>query len=133
MFGKSYRTPNPEEPSTNILNQPGINPLSDTDEENVIAENKSEVKPSFVSQKEQKIEVSDLDTPEVVNNVEKISRIVAPYFIALIGLSLYRDNFLIGTILIATGLVSLFKVSTKDVATFFTWVKGFLGFGENQP
>lgn len=133
MFGKSYRTPKPEEPSeTTILNQSSSNPLSDPDEENMMAENKPEVQ-SFTSQNEQKIEGSDSDKPELVNNVEKISRIVAPYFIALIGLSLYGENFLIGTILIATGIVSLFKVSTKDVATFLTWVKGFLGFGENQP
>ncbi len=130
MFGKSYRTPKPEEPSeTTILNQSS----SDTDEQNLMAENKPDVQPSFVSQNKQKIEASDSDKPELVNNVEKISRIVAPYFIALIGLSLYGENFLIGTILIATGIVSLFKVSTKDVATFLTWVKGFLGFGENQP
>lgn len=130
MFGKSYRTPKPEEPSeTTILNQSS----SDTDEQNLMAENKPDVQPSFVSQNKQKIEASDSDNPEVVNNVEKISRIVAPYFIALIGLSLYGENFLIGTILIATGIVSLFKVSTKDVATFLTWVKGFLGFGDNQP
>lgn len=130
MFGKSYRTPKPEEPSeTTILNQSS----SDPDEPNLMAENKPDVQPSFVSQNKQKIEASDSDNPEVVNNVEKISRIVAPYFIALIGLSLYGENFLIGTILIGTGIVSLFKVSTKDVATFLTWVKGFLGFGENQP
>jgi len=31
---------------------------------------------------------------ELVNNVEKISRIVSPYFIVVVGLSLYDDNFL---------------------------------------
>lgn len=63
---------------------------------------------------------------ELVNTVEKISRIVSPYFIVIVGLTLYENNFLFGTILIATGILSLLKVSARDVATFFEWLKTFL-------
>jgi hypothetical protein len=65
---------------------------------------------------------------ELVSTIEKISRIVSPYFVVVVGLALYDSNFLIGTILILVGILSLLKVSTKDVATFFEWIKNFLGF-----
>lgn len=64
---------------------------------------------------------------ELVSTVEKISRIVSPYFIAIVGLALYEDNFLIGTILILVGILSLLKVSTQDVGNFLEWLKNFLG------
>lgn len=64
---------------------------------------------------------------ELVNSVEKISRIVSPYFVVLVGLALYKNNFLIGGILIIVGILSLFKVSTKDIAVFFEWIKNFFG------
>ena len=64
---------------------------------------------------------------ELVSTVERISRIVSPYFIALIGLALYENNFLIGTILIVVGILSLLKVSTNDVGNFLEWLKKFLG------
>ncbi|MGV2830235.1 hypothetical protein [Myxosarcina sp. GI1(2024)] len=70
---------------------------------------------------------------ELVNTVEKISRIVSPYFIVIVGLTLYENNFLFGTILIATGILSLLKVSARDVATFFEWLKTFFGFDHTQP
>ena len=66
---------------------------------------------------------------ELVYTAEKISRIVSPYFIAIVGLSLYENNFLIGTILIVVGILSLLKVSTKDVGEFLEWLKNFLGLG----
>lgn len=65
---------------------------------------------------------------ELVNTVEKISRIVSPYFVVIVGLALYKNNFLIGGILIIVGILSLFRVSTKDVAAFFDGVKNFFGF-----
>ncbi len=68
-----------------------------------------------------------VDEPELVSNVERISRIVSPYFIAIVGLSLYENNFLIGTILIVLGILSLLKVSTNDVGNFLEWLKNFLG------
>jgi hypothetical protein len=67
---------------------------------------------------------------ELVSTVEKISRIASPYFIAVVGLSLYEKNFLIGTILIVVGILSLLKVSTKDVGDFLEWLKKFLGLGK---
>lgn len=67
---------------------------------------------------------------ELVNNVEKISRIISPYFIVVVGLSLYDDNFLIGGILIILGILSLFKVSLQDVSQAFNSVKNFLGLGD---
>ncbi len=64
---------------------------------------------------------------ELVSTVERISRIVSPYFIAIVGLALYDNNFLIGTILIIVGILSLLKVSTNDVGNFLEWLKKFLG------
>lgn len=64
---------------------------------------------------------------ELVSTVEKVSRIVSPYFIAIVGLALYENNFLIGTILIVLGILSLLKVSTNDVGNFLEWLKSFLG------
>ena len=72
------------------------------------------------------------ESSELVTSVEKISRIVSPYFIAIVGLSLYRENFFLGTILISVGILSLLKVSAKDVAAFLEWLKDFLGFGEDE-
>jgi hypothetical protein len=70
------------------------------------------------------------DQNELVSTVEKISRIVSPYFVAVVGLSIYENNFLIGTILIVVGILSLLKVSTKDVGDFLEWFKNFLGLGK---
>jgi hypothetical protein len=74
----------------------------------------------------------ETENSELVNNVEKISRIVSPYFIAIAGLSLYKENFFLGTILITVGILSLLKVSAKDVAAFLEWLKNFLGFGDEE-
>lgn len=133
MFGKSYRESQSEEtPETTILNPLSANSPMDSDGGfNPVTEPTSQPP---MSQKESKIEISESDTPESVNNVEKVSRIVTPYFIALIGLALYKEgNILIGTILIGVGLLSLLKVSTKDLGAVFQWIKGFLGFDDNQP
>ena len=71
----------------------------------------------------------DLEKAQLVGTVEKISRIISPYFIVIVGWSLYEKNFLIGTILIIIGILSLLKVSARDVAVFFEWLKSFLGIG----
>ncbi|MGL5806170.1 MAG: hypothetical protein ACRC2R_13620 [Xenococcaceae cyanobacterium] len=71
--------------------------------------------------------VEELEQPEVINIVEKISRIVSPYFIVIVGLSLYQNNFFIGTILILVGIFSLLKISSQDVARFLEWAKNFVG------
>jgi hypothetical protein len=62
-----------------------------------------------------------------VSNVEKISTILSPYFIVIVGLTLYENNFLIGTLLIVLGILSLLKVSYQDVGKFFQWLKKIFG------
>ncbi|MEA5508729.1 hypothetical protein VB715_03025 [Crocosphaera sp. UHCC 0190] len=66
---------------------------------------------------------SELDNPEVVNVVEKISGIVSPYFIVVVGLVLYEDNFWLGLLLITVGILSLLKISWGDITGFFREIK----------
>ena len=66
---------------------------------------------------------SNLEKSEVINTVEKISTIISPYFIALIGLLLYKDNFLFGTTLIAVGIFSLLKISLNDMEQWVEKIK----------
>jgi hypothetical protein len=68
----------------------------------------------------------DEDQPQLVKLVEKISAILSPYFIVIVGLYLYDNNFLFGSILILLGILSLLKVSYKDVQRWIEQVKGFL-------
>ena len=68
---------------------------------------------------------------ELVNTVEKISHIVSPYFVVIVGLALCENNFVIGTILILVGILYLLKVSIKDLANFLEWLKNFLGFSNS--
>lgn len=63
--------------------------------------------------------------PEVVNVVEKISGILSPYFIVLVGLFLYDNNFLIGTLLIFVGIFSLLKLSWKDITLVLDKIQSF--------
>ncbi|MEB3312368.1 MAG: hypothetical protein VKJ02_19250 [Snowella sp.] len=63
--------------------------------------------------------------PDIVNVVEKISGILSPYFIVLVGLYLYDNNFLIGTLLIFTGIFSLLKLSWKDLKNALDQIKNF--------
>lgn len=86
--------------------------------------------PSIAETQQQPTVLQNELTPEkseLVNTVEKISRIISPYFVVIVGLSVYEKNFLIGTILILVGILSLLKVTARDVATFFEWLKSFLG------
>lgn len=111
MFGKSPREP--QKPTRSDLKDiqlsppttPNLNPTQNT-----------------VLSTEEVIE-----DRELVSTVEKISRIVSPYFIAIVGLALYEDNFLIGTILILVGILALLRVTTQDVGNFLEWLKNFLG------
>ncbi|MEL7417589.1 MAG: hypothetical protein AAFR63_16895 [Cyanobacteria bacterium J06631_6] len=64
---------------------------------------------------------------ELVSTVERISRIISPYFIAIVGLALYESNFLLGTVFILIGILSLLRVTTNDVGNFLEWLKNFLG------
>lgn len=79
---------------------------------------------------DEKLENMAENKPEVVTVVEKVSAILSPYFIALVGLILYDNNVLIGTILIAIGILSLLGVSWKDIKKLTEEVKNF--FGSNQ-
>lgn len=66
--------------------------------------------------------LSESLTPELeikqqttVKLVEKISGILSPYFIVIVGLYLYDNNFLFGSILILVGILSLLKISYEDI------------------
>ena len=74
---------------------------------------------------------SESEKSELVGNVEKISRIISPYFIVLIGLGLYDSNFLLGLILILAGLLYLFKVSAQDLANAWEWFRDTVGIGKD--
>jgi len=69
--------------------------------------------------------------PEIVNVVEKISGILSPYFIVLVGLFLYENNFFIGTLLIFVGIFSLLKLSWKDLKTALDQIKNFFSSDSN--
>jgi hypothetical protein len=75
------------------------------------------------SQRENWKELESEETSEVVKNVEKISGIVTPYFIALLGLYLSDKNFLIGIILVTVGIVSLLKLSPQKINNFLEEIK----------
>ena len=68
---------------------------------------------------------SPMNNPESVQIVEKISHILSPYFIVLVGLFLYDSNFLIGTTLIFIGIFSLLKLSLQDLQNLVNKVMGF--------
>lgn len=115
MFGKSPREP--QKPSMSDLKDIKLSPPT-----NVSLNSPQDT----LLQKENSV----IEQNELVSTVEKISRIASPYFVAIVGLSLYENNFLIGTILILVGILSLLKVSTKDVGDFLEWLKNFLGLGK---
>lgn len=81
---------------------------------------------------EQEAEIFTAQTtePEMVKLVEKISGILSPYFIVLVGLFLYEDNFLIGSSLIAIGILSLLKISLKDIGKWINDLKNLLGLNQ---
>ena len=111
MFGKSPREP--QKPTMSDLKDIQLSPPPSANLKNT--------QDTLLQTKE------IVEDKELVSNVERISRIVSPYFIAIVGLSLYENNFLIGTILIVLGILSLLKVSTNDVGNFLEWLKNFLG------
>ena len=55
--------------------------------------------------------------------IEKISQVISPYFITVVGLLLYKENYLLGTILLFIGVAVLFKVSFAKIAAFVESVK----------
>ncbi len=70
------------------------------------------------------------NNPEIVNVVEKISGIISPYFIAIVGLYLYDRNTIIGFLLITVGLISLLKITLKDLDELVTKIKNFFSLKE---
>ena len=124
MFGKSSR----ETPKSEIPTVPDVQPSSNLNVDTDFSQNLSSPKSSPETSTP---ETSQVVNSELVNTVEKISRIVSPYFIVVVGLSLYDNNFLIGGILIVVGILSLFKVSLKDLTNVFNSVKNFLGLGDS--
>ncbi|WP_241537542.1 hypothetical protein WEU38_00310 [Cyanobacterium aponinum AL20118] len=69
-------------------------------------------------------ELEEIDSPPLVKLVEKISGILSPYFIVIVGLYLYDNNFLFGSILILIGVLSLLKISYEDVLAWVEKIKG---------
>lgn len=67
----------------------------------------------------------DAESPEVVRVAEKISGVISPYFIALVGLYLYEHNSFFGFLLIGTGVLSLLKISLFDLGRWSAAIKDF--------
>ena len=67
--------------------------------------------------------VMDKKQIQTVKLVEKISGILSPYFIVLVGLYLSDDSFLIGFVLIVIGILSLLKISLQDIVGLVNKVK----------
>ena len=63
---------------------------------------------------------------ETVKLVEKISGILSPYFIVIVGLYLYDDNFFFGGIFILIGMLSLLKISYQDILQAINKIKNVL-------
>jgi hypothetical protein len=70
---------------------------------------------------------SDPTQPEAVTIAAKISQIITPYFVVVVGLYLYDDNFLIGVVLVAVGIASLLNFSLEDAKKAMLGVLRFLG------
>lgn len=96
-------------------NNPEKNPLQSPEMENLSNQDNDDL---FDTQME------EIDTPPVVKLVEKISGILSPYFIVIVGLYLYDDNFLFGSILILIGILSLLKISYEDIWQWIEKIKG---------
>ena len=69
---------------------------------------------------------------ETVKVVEKVSAILSPYFIVVVGLFVYDSNFFLGTLLIAVGIASLLKLTWADVNQLFEKIKSLLSSGSND-
>ncbi len=74
--------------------------------------------------------MNEQNQTETVQMVEKVSAILSPYFIVIVGLFLADSNFLIGIALVFVGVFSLLKLSWQDIQTAIEKVTGF--FQEKQ-
>ncbi|MEG3437639.1 hypothetical protein V0288_10960 [Pannus brasiliensis CCIBt3594] len=70
-------------------------------------------------------EIVPVPQPEVVTVTEKISQILSPYFIVLVGLFLYDRNGFIGFILISAGVLSIFGFPWNNLPKFIEEIKKF--------
>lgn len=75
--------------------------------------------------------VMDKEQIQRVKLVEKISSILSPYFIVIVGLYLSDDSFLIGFVFIVVGILSLLKISLQDIIALINKAKGAIG-GEKE-
>ncbi|WP_330202215.1 hypothetical protein [Cyanobacterium sp. Dongsha4] len=96
-------------------NNPDKNPMATSEIENLTNENNENLFDT---------ELEEIDSPPLVKLVEKISGILSPYFIVIVGLYLYDNNFLFGSILILIGVLSLLKISYEDVLGWVEKIKG---------
>lgn len=110
MFSKSNQ-------QTKKTNQPEI--------EDLIISNSNITKDKTMSE-------SDQEQSELVKLVEKISGILSPYFIVIVGLYLYDNNFFLGTILIIIGILSLLKISYQDIGQWIAKIKSFFNNSQEQ-
>ncbi|MEL6578857.1 MAG: hypothetical protein AAFQ14_03820 [Cyanobacteria bacterium J06621_12] len=111
MFGKSPREP--QKPTVSDLKDIKLSPPSPV---------------SLTPPQDTLLQTEEIiEDQELVSTVERISRIVSPYFIAIVGLALYESNFLLGTVFILIGILSLLRVTTNDIGNFLEWLKNFLG------
>ncbi|MEL7076734.1 MAG: hypothetical protein AAGM46_12510 [Cyanobacteria bacterium J06582_2] len=111
MFGKSPREP--QKPTMSDLKDIKLSPPSTV---------------NLTTPQDTLLQTKEItEDKELVSTVERISRIISPYFIAVVGLALYESNFLLGTVFILIGILSLLRVTTNDVGNFLEWLKNFLG------
>ncbi|MGK7923795.1 MAG: hypothetical protein AB4290_00830 [Spirulina sp.] len=66
-----------------------------------------------------------------VADLDKISRIIAPYFTVLVGLYLYQSNFWLGFLFIGLGMFALLKISIADIQKAIAAIKSFLGLADS--
>ena len=74
----------------------------------------------------EQIEQLEEEQPLAVKLVERISAILSPYFIVIVGLYLSDDNFFFGGILIVIGILSLLKISYQDISKAINKIKNLL-------
>jgi hypothetical protein len=105
---------------------------STENQESAEKQNQTDLTPNqtWGNQDLQDLSSSEENNPEIVNVVEKISTIISPYFIAIVGLYLYDRNTIIGFLLITLGIISLLKITLKDINELITKVKNFFSLKE---
>lgn len=95
-------------------NNPENNPTNSSEIENLSSQDNDDLLTN---------QLEEVDVPPVVKLVEKISGILSPYFIVIVGLYLYDNNFLFGSILILVGTLSLLKISYEDIGQWIEKIK----------